>query len=92
MNSDRAENKYNDDNLKIVKHEIIEYNPYISNTERKKTKAYSDIINNINNNSKKNLMLNFQNLIVFKNQKGYKHYDNIGNNYSYYEWNESEKL
>ena len=37
-------------------------------------------------------MLNFQNLIVFKNQKGYKHYDNIGNNYSYYERNESEKL
>ena len=85
MNSDRAENKYNDDNLKIIKYEIIEYNPYISNTERKKTKAYSDIINNINNNSKNNLMLNFQNLIVFKNQKGYKHYDNIENNYSYYE-------
>ena len=86
------ENRYNDNNLKIVKHEIIEYNPYISNTERKKTKTYSDIINNINNNARKNLMLNFQNLIVFKNQKGYKHYDNIGNNYSYYERNESEKL
>ena len=56
MNSDRAENKYNDDNLKIVKHEIIEYNPYISNTERKKTKTktYSDIINNINNKERKN--------------------------------------
>ena len=48
------ENKYNDNNLKIVKHEIIEYNPYISNTERKKTKTYSDIINNINNNARKN--------------------------------------
>ena len=46
------ENKYNDNNLKIVKHEIIEYNPYISNTERKKTKTktYSDIINNMANN------------------------------------------
>ena len=38
MNSDRAENKYNDDNLKIVKHEIIIYNPYISNIGRKKQK------------------------------------------------------
>ena len=37
-------------------------------------------------------MLNFQNLIVFKNQKGYKHYDNIGGGCSYCERNESEKL
>ena len=75
---------YKNNNLKIIKNDVIEYNPYF---KRKKEKNQTEKISNPN----KNLILNLKNLIVFKKQKEYKHYDNIGNNYNFYERNESER-
>ena len=75
---------YKGNNLKIIKNDVIEYNPYF---KRKKEKNQTEKISNPN----KNLILNLKNLIVFKKQKEYKHYDNIGNNYNFYERNESER-
>ena len=74
---------YNNNNLKIIKNDIVQYNPFF---ERKRDTNKIEI----NKKTNKNLMLDLKNLIVFKKQKDYKHYDNIGNNYNFYERNESE--
>jgi len=74
--------KYDKNNLTITKNDGIEYNPLIDN---KKIRNKSEIMDKTN----KTLKLNLNNLIIFKRQKEYKHYDYLGNNYNYYERNES---
>ena len=76
--------QYQDNNLQIIKNDIIHYD---SNIGKNKIKNKSEIKNNTN----KNMMKNLKNLIVFKNQKEYKHFDCLGNNYNYYERNESSE-
>ena len=72
--------KYDNNILTITKNDIVEYNPLIEN---KKLRNQSE--------KNKNIKLNLNNLIVFKKQKEYKHYDYLGNNYTYYERNESSE-
>ena len=74
----------NNNNLQIIKNDIIQYNPFY---ERKREKNRTVI----NKSENRNLKLNLNNLLVFKKQKDYKHFDNIGDNYNYYERNESER-
>ena len=74
--------KYDKNNLMITKNDGIEYNPLMEN---KKIRNKSEIMDKTN----KTLKLNLNNLIIFKRQKEYKHYDYLGNNYNYYERNES---
>ena len=71
-------------NLMIIKSDIIEYN---KNSDKNNIGNKSDLLNKTN----KTLMLNLNNLLVFKNHKGYKHFDCLGNNYNYYERNESDR-
>ena len=71
-------------NLMIIKSDIIEYN---KNSDKNNIGNKSDLLNKTN----KTLKLNLNNLLVFKNHKGYKHFDCLGNNYNYYERNESDR-
>ena len=75
---------YKNSNLKIIKNDTVQYEPYF---ERKKENNKTEIKKDMN----KNFIQNLKNLIVFKKQKDYKHYDNIANNYNFYERNESER-
>ncbi len=74
--------KYDKNNLTITKNDGIEYNPYLDKT---KIRNNSELVD------KTNKTLNLNNLIIFKRQKEYKHYDYLGNNYNYYERNESSE-
>ena len=76
--------KYEGNNLKIIKNDIIQYNSY---TGKNKIKNKSEI----KNKTDKNIIKNLNNLIIFKKQKEYKHFDCLGNNYNYYERNESSE-
>ena len=76
--------KYDKNNLTITKNDGIEYNPLLDKT---RIRNNSELVDKTN----KTLKLNLNNLIIFKRQKEYKHYDYLGNNYNYYERNESSE-
>ena len=63
---------------------MIQYNSYL---DKKQIRNQTEYLNKPN----KSIMLNLKNLLVFKKQKEYKHYDCFGNNYNYYERNESSE-
>ena len=87
VKEEEKNNKMKYDNKKdlmIIKSDIIEYN---QNSDKNKIRNKSELLNKTN----KTLMLNLNNLLVIKNHKGYKHFDCLGNNYNYYERNESDR-